>query len=354
MITLFEQSSVRCFGATMILSACISCAPTPRAAPPVPVVVGADTVPVPINDLGRRTYRGAQGGLFPGGLNTEPADHAAAGIAHANAVQPLAVNGTTNGAGRYVLMSVGGTDASAAWCSPSSSPPCNGWSFTGRAVSDPAVNHSTLVIVNGAIPGADFHDWISASHSNYNRIRDTRLAPLGLSENQVQAIWITLRDSATNFSIRASQSDAGLQIDHLAGTVRALKSRYPNLQLVFVSSRVYGGYSPNGEVPAYEWGFVVKWVIEMDIDRTRGEAGSTDAGTIRNSAARPWISWGPYPWARGSEARSDGLAWPRGDFDSSGVKLSRSGEARLAGLLVDFFKGSPYTRCWFLLGPVCG
>ena len=301
----------------------------------MPVV---DTAPIPLKDLGARTYHGVQGGLYPGGVNLPPAEYHAVGVMRAKSVQPLAVNGIAIGAGRYVLMSIGGTDASAAWCSPSSAPPCNGWSFTGRAVSDPAVNHSALVIVNGATPGADFRKWISAGDSNYNRIRDTRLAPLGLSENQVQAIWITLRDSATDFPVRASASDAGAQIEHLTRALRALKSRYPNLRLAFISSRVYGGYSADDETPSYESGFVVKWVIE---------------GSIRDSTARPWISWGPYPWAQGATVRSDGLAWPRNDFDSSGARLSQSGEAKLAGLLLDFFKRSPYTRCWFLIAASC-
>jgi hypothetical protein len=341
---------MRAFWAAAIVLPALACAPTARAPAPVPIALPVvDTLPVPLNELGVRSYHGVQGGLYSGGVNVPSADYHIAGIARARAVQPLAVNGLPSGTGRYVLLSIGGSGASAAWCSSSSAPPCNGWSFTGRAVSEIAVNHSALVIVNGAIPGADYRRWIAAADSNYNRIRDTRLAPLGLSENQVQAVWMILPDSATHLPLRASASDASPQMEHLAQTLRALKSRYPNLHLVFISSAVYGGYSAEGETPSYESGIIVKWVIQRRIDQT--SRGCTDAGG--NTCADPWISWGPYLWARGAAARNDGLAWPRSDFDPSGMVLSQSGEARLGGMLLDFFKTSPYARCWFLIAASC-
>jgi len=38
---------------------------------------GADTVRVPLTDLGTRTYKGFVGGLYPAGANQPPASHAA-------------------------------------------------------------------------------------------------------------------------------------------------------------------------------------------------------------------------------------------------------------------------------------
>jgi hypothetical protein len=329
----FERRAPVSFGALLVAS--LACAPPP---PVVTTVVAplplTDTVAVPIDALGARTYHGLQGGLYPGGANVPPADYHSVGVARANAVRPLAVNGIPSVTGKYVLMSVGGPGVTAAWCSMSSAPPCDSWTFTGRAVSDPSVNHSSLVIVNAAAPGRDIGRWANAGDSIYTRIRDTRLAPLGLSENQVQVIWMVLRDSATNFSRAASPNDAAPQLRNIESVIRALKSRYPNLQLLFVSARVYSVYAPNAEPSAYESGFVVKWAIESQIAEARDRPANT----------APWISWGPYLW---------NPSWPRTEFDSAGTGLSQSGRARIAGSLLEFFKTSPYTRCWFVAGATC-
>ena len=337
-------------------AAAAACAPPKPAVPPRPVrIPGSDTIPIPLTDLGDRTYKGLEGGLFPSRSNTEPADHGAIGIAHRNVVQRLDVNGRPSATGRYVLMSVGGADASGAWCSPSSAPPCNSWSFTGRAISDPLVNHSALVIVNGAARISSGSAWSSPASANYNRIRDTRLAPLGLSEKQVQVIWMAVADTTTPvMPLTATSADGAAGVRKLAETIRALKTRYPNLQMLFISSPRYGGYYAGGEPQAYEAGFIVRWTIESQIDELRGSAPNVYAGSLDPSgAAVPWISWGPYLWANGGQPRADGLSWARADFDSAGLGSSRQGEQKVGGIVFDFFRSSVYTRCWFLAGAVC-
>jgi len=62
---------------------------------------------LPLNDLGSGTYLGFQGGLYEGGSNTVPADHAAVGAARAAAVQPLDTSGNPSPSGKMVLLSVG-------------------------------------------------------------------------------------------------------------------------------------------------------------------------------------------------------------------------------------------------------
>lgn len=348
------MTRVKKFSAIAIAMACSACATAPRVIPPPPVVIGADTIPVPIDELGAHTYRRAQGGLYPGGANVPPADHDANGIGRRNSIKPLDVNGLPNATGRYVLMSVGAGNSSAAWCSTSSAPPCDSWSLAGRAASDATVNHGPLVIVNGAIAGADFDQWSNPGSPNYVRIRDTRLAPLGLSENQVQAIWMSVQDSAAAFPLSASAADAAPRLQRMGTTIRTLKKRYPNLQLLFISSRAYRGYEAGGEPAAYESGFVVKWAIESQIDQQRGQAHNPDVGDLSiSSGASPWIGWGPYYWSRGSTPRTDGVFWRQSDFDPSGSNLSPAGAGKIGSLLLDFFKTSPYTRCWFLAGLGC-
>ncbi len=339
---------------TIACFALAACAPKAVSHPVPARIVGADTTPIPLTEMGARTYKGLDGGLFPDRSNTEPADHDATGLVHRNAIRPLDVNGTPTVSGRYVLMSVGGADVSAAWCSVSSAPPCNSWSFAGRATSDPSVNHSSLVIVNGAIRVLSPAMWSSSKSANYNRIRDTRLAPLGLSEKQVQVIWMAFADSSDEFSVTASPADAASGLQHIGATIRALKERYPNLQLLFLSSRRYRGFYPGGEPQSYESAFVIRWAIESQINESRGRPPNIDVGSVAPSGnGAPWISWGPYMWANGGKPRGDGLSWVRADYDSAGLRSSRQGEEKVGGILFDFFRSSTYTRCWFLIGPVC-
>ena len=69
--------------------------------------------------------------------------------------------------------------------------------------------------------------------------------------------------------------------------------------------------------------------------------------------AAPLALWGPYLWADGTTPRSDGLAWQRTDFEDDGLHPSQTGESKVGQMLLDFFKSSPYTRCWFLANQYC-
>jgi hypothetical protein len=341
--------------------ALIGCAspPPPPPPPPKPVVVGppTDTVKIPLTDLLARTYYGNPGGLYPGSLNQAPADHDSAARARRNMIKPLDVNGDDSPFGKYVLISIGMGNATQEWCSQSSGPPCAPWSFMGKAAADPSVNHYTLVIVNGAAEGQDAPAWTSPSSPSYDRVKVARLAPLGLSENQVQAAWVKLQDPKPSVSLPADSADARVLLTNLGLVLRALRVRYPNIRIVFLSSRTYGGYATidlNPEPYAYESGFSVKWAIESQINEMRGLPANPRAGTLNyTKKLAPLIVWGPYLWASGATPRSDGLVWERADFEEDGTHPSQSGESKVAGLLMDFFKTSPYARCWFLVNQYC-
>jgi hypothetical protein len=343
-------------------AALFSCAspPPPPPPPPKPVVVAppTDTVKVPLTDLLAQTYYGFPGGIYPGGLNQAPADHDSAARAWRNKIQALDVNGDESPFGKFVLISIGMSNTTQEWCSQSSGPPCATWTFMGKAAADPSVNHYTLVIVNGAADGQDAPAWTAASSPNYDRIKSARLAPLGLSENQVQAAWVKLQDPKPSVSLPADSADAKVLLTNLGLVLRALRVRYPNLRIVFLSSRTYGGYATtdlNPEPYAYESGFAVKWAIESQINEMRGQPWNERAGTL-NYAKKlaPLIVWGPYLWANGTTARrSDGFSWNREDFEEDGTHPSQSGETKVAGMLMDFFKNSPYAKCWFVVNQYC-
>ncbi len=73
-----------------------------------------------------------------------------------------------------------------------------------------------------------------------------------------------------------------------------------------------------------------------------------DAGNLNFTNRAPWIAWGPYLWANGETPRSDGLFWLPEDLKEDGTHLNRPGIEKVTAILIDFFKTSSLTRCWFL------
>jgi hypothetical protein len=313
---------------------------------------------LPLTDLGPSTYLDTYpGGLYPNGLNVVPSTHDSVGQARAALIQPRAANGTPSPGGKYVLLSIGMSNTSQEWCGILPTP-CNAWTLMGQAAADGAVNHATLVIVNGAEGGEDARKWDSPSDPNYDRVESQVLQPMGLSELQVQAVWLKEANIGPSGSLPSASADAYLLEESLGDIVRSLKVRYPNLQVVFVSSRIYGGYATTGRNPepfAYESGFSVKWLIEAQIDQMAngGTVVDTRAGILNYNSVAPWIGWGPYLWADGEDPRSDGLTWSLNEFESDGVHPNTAGETKVANRLLAFFKSSVYASCWFLAGGSC-
>jgi hypothetical protein len=310
----------------------------------------------PISDLGTALYLGQyQGGLYPNGVNFPPQAHAEAGFEISSAIAPLDVDGEPSASGRYVFLSMGMSNTTQEFCSQSSALPCDPWTFMGKALVHPHVNHDTLVMVNGAAGGQTTGTWDSPNDQNYDRVRDTRLIPLGLSEAQVQAVWIKLANAQPAISLPNANADAFTMLGQLGNVVRASKVRYPNLKIVFLSSRIYAGYAStalNPEPYAYESAFAVKWLIEAQIDQQASGGGEIDpiAGDLnyvgKNSVA-PWLAWGPYLWADGLVPRNDGLTWQCADMQSDGTHPAQPGENKVGNLLLQFMMTSPFARTWF-------
>lgn len=306
----------------------------------------------PLIDLDSQTYLGFSGGLYPGG-NVPPAGHAALGLVRAALVRPLDGDGNPSPTGKIALLSIGMSNTTQEFCSQNGLQPCASWSFVGQALADPAVNRSTLVFVNGARGGQTAGTFDSPADPNYNRIRDTDLASAGLTEAQVQVAWVKVANAQPNRSLPAPESDAFTLLAQMGNIARALKARFPNVQLVFFSSRIYAGYATsalNPEPYAYESGFAVKWLVQAQIDQVRtGSVVESRAGDLDPGTVVPWIGWGAYLWGNGLTPRAaDGLVWERSDLEGDGTHPSQSGEQKVGAILLSFFKADPTTRSWFL------
>lgn len=351
------QAGLRALVCVGLAVAVSSCAPPAPVRPPPPAGPPTDTLRIPLTDLGSRTYFRYVGGLYPGGGNQPSPAHDSAARARRNAIRPLDVNGDEDPFGKYVLISIGMGNVSQEWCSANSAPPCTAWSLMGRAATDPTVNRTALVIVNGAAESQDAAMWTSPNSPTYERIRTARLNPLGLSENQVQIAWVKLATAYPVARLPSDTADAYIFLSSLGEALRTLKIRYPNLQLVFLSSRTYGGYATidlSPEPYAFQEGFSVKWAIESQMNELRGAPVNPRAGSLDyTKKTAPLVLWGPYLWADGVTPRSDGLTWLRSDFEEDGTQPSQAGEDKVATSLLEFFKTSPYTRCWFMANQYC-
>jgi hypothetical protein len=339
--------------AALLTGGFVSCSgtDTPTDIGPQEPVVTDTVVPVPLTAMENITYRGFAGGLYPDG-NDIPQAHLQAGSAAAAEVERLDANGQPDPSGSYVLLSVGMSNAAQEFCAGRSSYSCNPWTFVGQAVADPDVNDTGLQIVNGAYSRETAASWDSPTDDSYDRVLADDLQPRGLSELQVQVVWLKNAHPVPMVSLPDPDADAYALKRSFGNIVRAIRVRYPNTKLVFLSSRTYAGYATttlNPEPYAYESGFAVKWLVEAQIQQAAsGSVVDAVAGDLSLGQAAPWIGWGPYLWADGANANPDGLAWLPSDFQSDGTHPSQSGEEKVGAALLEFFKSSPLTRTWFL------
>lgn len=313
----------------------------------------AQTTRIPLVDLRGATYLGFEGGLYEHGLDSPPHDHLAAALEQSSLIQPLDGNGNPSAQGKIVMLSVGMSNTTQEYCAPGNPAPCTSWSFVGQATADPAVNHTTLVFVNGARGGQTSDTWIPSTAKNYDLVREQNLKPAGLMEKQVQVAWLKTANAQPTVSLPAQNADAYKLVGQIGSIVRALKARYPNLRLVYLASRIYAGYATsalNPEPYAYEGGFAVKWAIQAQINQVRTGTADKLAGDLDyRSGSAPLLLWGPYLWTNGMSGRSDGLTWSSTDVVSSdGTHPSQSGQQKVGVLLLNFFKSDATSRGWFL------
>jgi hypothetical protein len=280
----------------------------------------ASTGLIALTDLGPRTYRGHQGGLYPGGRNQPSAAYLAVGLAYAARVEPRGPDGRPSAGGTIVLLSIGMSNTTQEFST-----------FKAIADADPRKSrHVTLV--DGAQGGQDA-ERIKDPAAPFWRAVDLRLAAARVTAAQVQVVW--LKEAIAGES-RPFPADAGVLRADLEAITGILARRFPNLRLVYLSSRIYAGYATtrlNPEPFAYESGFAVKWVVQDRIE-----------GRLRG----PWLGWGPYLWADGTRGRSDGLRWLCADLREDGTHPSPSGRQKVAALLLRFFTTDPTARRWFV------
>jgi hypothetical protein len=240
-----------------------------------------------------------------------------------------------------------------------------------------------------------FTGYTGDRYCNYQGVKQ-ELQANGYSEKQVQAIFFKSANSDPDCDLMGKYfcgsghiKDAYQAEVYLGNIMRYLhcgplnsdgtctstiNPRYPNLQQVFLTSRIYGGWADGNNVTqsgttyyigctspepfSYEEGFAVQRLIVAQINGT----ADNYSGNVDSNHA-PWIDWGPYLWARNDQVRSDGLVWCDNNSNPSvciGQQDFRYGDVnnfntywgdlthptykglqKVANLLVNFIGGNP-------------
>jgi hypothetical protein len=283
--------------------------------PPPP----APTNLVPLTEL-TGTYQGQDGGLYGGGKNDPPPELAARAQKAVAQIHPLDPTGKPTTGGKIVLMSIGMSNTT------------QEFSTFKRLADADSRKAAQTVIVDGAQGGQTAQVWATVDRPWEEAAR--RIQSVGVTPAQVQVLWIKEANAGPSAGWPA-------ETDRLRDDVRKLivraREKYPNIRLIFLSSRIYAGYATtrlNPEPYAYEGAFAMRAVIR------------------EQAADGPAILWGPYLWTNGEKGRAlDDLKWLKDDCGPDGTHPSRSGQDKIARLLLDFFTKNPYAQPWFVQRP---
>lgn len=307
-----------------------------KGAPPPPP---RDSIGVkPLTELGNEKYKGESGGLYGNGSNEPPAALQAAAKQAIAKIQPLDAAGNPSASGKIGLVSIGMSNTTQEFSA-----------FKKLADGDSKKSYKVVVVdlaQGGRIP-MTWNDPASEIGQQVWGTVDQRLKRADVTNEQVQVAWVK-QALAQQAQFGEFPAHAKKLENDLITSLQVVKRRFPNLQLAFLSSRIYGGYATtalNPEPYAFEGAFSMRWIID---DQLKGDP-RLNWDAARGEVKAPVVLWGPYLWGDGTSPRKDGLVWNRDDLrDNDGTHPSPSGQLKVAEMLLTFFHSSPYAKSWYL------
>ncbi len=280
----------------------------------------------PLTDMtADEKYEGEDGGLYGRGSNEPPEALKKSADAALAEIKPLDAEGKPASGGKIVFVSISMSNATMEF------------SLFKRIADADSRKSGKVTIVDCAQGGQVMAAWAVPDGRPWPEAMN-RLQNAGVTPQQVQVAWVKL----------ANGGPGGSKTDHLAkleaDTVKVLhnlKTRFPNLRIAYLGSRIYGGNATgalNPEPYAYEGAFGVRHLIQQQV------AGEKELSLEKT----PLLLWGPYLWAEGEKGRKvDSLMYVKEDFIADGVHPSQSGKEKVAKLLLDFFATNPLAKGWF-------
>lgn len=297
----------------------------------------------PLTEIDAGDYHGVARGLYCGS-NQRPSAHDDAGRAIAARLVPRDPAGAPDPTdGKLVVLAIGMSNTAQEF-----------GRFIDDHADDPEIDPH-VVLVNGALSGQASEAWATTTVPWDNL--DGRLAERGVTDAQVAVAWVKLtrlqvvgpcRDASANQERACLGPGEALLHAELVAVLQALKARFANLELVYLSSRIYGGYADGGPSPepfAFQSGVAVKAVI---VDQIAGEP-ALNWDPSRGPVRAPWLAWGPYLWADGTEAgEPDALRWVRSDFEADGIHPAAAARVKVGDHLQEFLLAEPTARPWYV------
>ena len=292
----------------------------------------------PLTELSDGEYKGQSGGLYGNGSNDPPEAQQAAAKTAAARIMPRDANGKPSPDGKIGLLGIGMSNTTQEFST-----------FMKLAQADPD-RSPNVAIVDVAQGGKASEQWIEPNSNVGKQVWQTvtqRMKSANVSDQQVQVVWIkqAIMGQARygEFPAHAKKLESDL-----VTTLQLLKARFPNLQIAYLSSRIYAGYattSLNPEPYAFEGAFSIRWIIDAQV----GGDAKLNADPTKGDTKAPVVLWGPYLWGDGITPRADGLVWNRDDLvERDGTHPSESGRRKVADLLMKFFHTDPYATTWYL------
>jgi hypothetical protein len=322
---------------------------------------------VPITDM-TEPYKGEDGGLYGGGSNEPPKALVEAHLKESQQIVPRSPKGEPGPGGKIGFITLG-----------FSNPNIESEDFKRAADADPQKSPS-VILVNGCIGGRSAVMWAwdgdevlpkseqdrldkemdllhmpkQSRRSTVGTPRDTwptlakRIEAAGLSPEQVQVAWLKQVEANPKPLGEFPAHAKALQTD-ITDMLQIAKHHYPNLRVVYLSSRTFGGWSGresgSPEPYAYESGFGTRWIIQSQL---KGDA-ELNFDPAHGPVKAPLLLWGPYFWACGDSPRKlDGMTWTLNDVRPDQLHPNENGCKKTTTLLLNFFKTNECTSRWFL------
>lgn len=295
---------------------------------------------VPLTDLKNCQYQGHDGGLYGNGLNMPPAEHEAAARQEIMKIVTRDPQGNPTEDGQIGVISIGMSNTRMEFAT-----------FMELVEKDRDVNHQ-VVLVNGAQGSMGAPAWLNPDRRRDDTGLNTweylakAVNDAGLTPEQVQVAWMK-QVRANPSRVGGFPEHANELADQLAQIAELARQTYPNLRVMYLSSRIYAGYATRDLHPepyAYETAFSVRRLIQEQINGS--ERLNYDPG--RGEVKVPLLLWGPYIWTDGRNGRQiDDLIFTEDDLAADGTHPSDAGRQKVANVMLKFFKNHPLTRNWF-------
>lgn len=296
---------------------------------------------IPLNDLGAGFFEGYQGGFYPMGQLTEApmSQHFKKGRSFAKGIQPLNASGAVDFDNGVVLMAGFGPSVPLHLVDSLISIVHNN--------SDGYITNPCFDLINLCVGGRGLDFAVGPDSDRYWDSIENKLISTGYNINQLQIGWMYFNAKYDSLNpIEFPEHALAVKEDYKIW-LQQCKERFPNMKIVLVSGRHYGGYCDTtieqlpaaGEPASYYNNFTVKWLIEDQINN------EPDLKYTGPAAIVPYINWGPYFWTNGAIPRiTDGRNYPCSKFSDDGLHLTDPTNHEDADYMMQYLYNSEYAK----------